>query len=479
LNEIPGAISVELRDRVFDAARAELISAGIDRFGIDGVARRAGVEPDVIKAHWHDRRVLLMEVLLARTRAAVWSPDTGSLYTDLETVSELAIDNSRTAQGRALFRRVLPGSADVDLAEVCSDVWSARFDSAAQILRRAAERGQLRDGVDPREAIRMFAAAFYFDVIFADAPVRPEYGQQVMDIFLHGVLGASGRDRPWPGLENLWQPQGATNGDSPAADRAVEAARRAVALMRVWADALIDPVVLYEAVRDEQGRVVDFVCRDLNRATCEEVGQPRSELIGQRLLERLPAIATTGLLDLYANCLERDQPLVINDFGYQHFDQQRCLDIRVTRAGAELITVTWRDVTGRLEAEQRDERYRKLMDFSAVPAALAGPDGRIVAANQALATLLGYDIETALTMNWQDITAPETIGEEAEVVADILAGRRDTYRAVKQYVHADGHRIWADLSLSCIRGPGGEVENFVAQIIDITRYLGGRDPDGR
>jgi PAS domain S-box-containing protein len=224
---------------------------------------------------------------------------------------------------------------------------------------------------------------------------------------------------------------------------------------------------------------VDFVCRDLNRATCEEVGQPRSELIGQRLLERLPAIATTGLLDLYANCLERDQPLVINDFGYQHFDQQRCLDIRVTRAGAELITVTWRDVTGRLEAEQRDERYRKLMDFSAVPAALAGPDGRIVAANQALATLLGYDIETALTMNWQDITAPETIGEEAEVVADILAGRRDTYRAVKQYVHADGHRIWADLSLSCIRGPGGEVENFVAQIIDITRYLGGRDPDGR
>jgi PAS domain S-box-containing protein len=468
-------MSPEFRDRIFDAVQAELLESGIDRFAIDGVARRAGVDPGVIRAHWHDRRVLLMEVMLARTVAAAWSPDTGSLFTDLEAVSQLAVQNSRTVTGRALFRRVLPGSGDVDLAEISADLWEARFESAAQMLRRAAGRGQLRDGIVPDEAIRMFAAAFYYDVIFADSPVRPEYAEQVLDIFLHGVLGAGGRDRPWPGIESLLQSD-ADNQGSLAADQAVEAARRAVVLMRVWADALIDPVVLYEAVRDDHGRIVDFVCRDLNRAACAEVGLPRSELLGQRLLEMLPVFESSGLLERYAHCVENDEQLVLNDFSYQHFDQQRRLDIRATRAGADLITVTWRDVTERLEAAQRDQRYRKLMDSSAVPAALATPDGRLVLVNQAMATLVGYDIDTLLTMTWQELTAPETISDEQQAVADMIAGRRETYRGLKQYIHADGHRVWADLSFSCIRGPDGEVEHFIGQIIDVTRYLSGGGP---
>ena len=460
--------SAPLQDRVFDAARAELVESGVDRFTIDGVARRAEVDPGVIRARWHDRRVLLIEAMLARTNAHMWNPDTGSLYTDLEAVAALAVDSSQTEAGRALFRRVLPSGDDVDLAEIRSDVWSARFRDAAQILQRAADRAQLRDGVDPDEAIRMFATAFYYDVIFADSPVRPEYADQVVDIFLHGVLGAAGRDRPWPGVEYLLgQTDSGTGG---AADEAVETARGAVVLMRVWADALPDPVVLYEAVRDDDGRVVDFICRDLNRATCEEVGLSRSQLLGRKLVETLPVFATSGLLERYAACIDGGGPQVLNDFVYLHFDQQRRLDIRATSAGAELITVTWRDVTDRYESAQRDERYRKLMDFSAVPAALADPDGRLVSVNQAMATMLGYDMTTLLTMSWQDLTAPETIGEETGVVADILAGRRDSYRAVKQYVHADGHRVWADLSLSCIRRPDGEVENFIAQIIDITDF---------
>jgi PAS domain S-box-containing protein len=322
----------------------------------------------------------------------------------------------------------------------------------------------------------VFGAAFYYDVIFADTPVRPEYAEQVIDIFLHGVLGAAGRDRPWPGIESLLRSDADDQG-SLATDQAVEAARRAVVLMRVWADALIDPVVLFEAVRDDHGVIADFVCRDLNRAACAEVGLPRSELLGQRLLQVLPVFESSGLPQRYAHCLENDEPLVLNDFSYQHFDQQRRLDIRATRAGADLITVTWRDVTVRLEAAQRDQRYRKLMDFSAVPAALATPDGGLVLVNQAMATLVGYDIDTLLTMTWQELTAPESLSDEQQAVADMIAGRRETYRGLKQYIHADGHRVWADLSFSCIRGPDGEVEHFIAQIIDVTRYLSGGGPN--
>ncbi len=464
-------LPAETLDRIFGAVQTELLQSGIDGFSVDRVARRAGVEPSLIRRHWHDRRVLLMDVMLTGTRASTWNPDTGSIYADLELVAASAAENSQTATGRALMRRVLPNGDDVDLAQIGMDLWAARFRDAAQILQRAADRGQLRDGVAADEAIRMFAAAFFYDVIFTDSPVRPEYGEQVVDIFLHGVLGAAGRDRPWADVYRLAQ-QGSQDRDAPMlADHAVEAARRSVALMRVWADALPDPVVLYEAVRDDAGNVVDFVCRDLNRATCEEVGLARSDLVGRRLLETLPLFASSGLLESYANCVNGGEPLVLNDFRYMHFDQERHLDIRATSAGAELMTVTWRDVSDRIEVDRLDQRYRKLMDSSAVPAGLATPEGRFVSVNQALATMIGYDIETMLTMSWQDLTAPEALPKEIQAITDLLAGRRSSFHTVKQILHADGHRIWGDLSVSCIRRPDGEAESLIAQLVDVTEFI--------
>jgi PAS domain S-box-containing protein len=446
------------------AVLAELLDSGIDRFSIERVATRADVDAAVIRLQWHDRRVLLMDAMLARTSASAWNPDTGSLHTDLEAMSSLAVELSQTAAGRALFRRVLPGGSDVDLAEISSDLWAARFRDAAQVLQRAVERAQLRDGIAPEEAIRMFAAAFYYDVIFNDSPVRPEYADHVVDIFLHGILGAAGRDRPWGDIERLLGASASGDGGS-AADQALETARRAVVLMRVWADALLDPVVLYEAVRDDHGQVVDFLCRDLNRAVCDEVGLTRSDLVGRTLLDMLPLFAQTGLLERYTECLVSTQPLVLNDFRYMHYDRERYLDIRTTNAGTDLITVTWRDVTDRHESAQRDERYRKLMDFSPIPVGVTTADGRFVSVNQAMATMVGYGIETLLTMRWQDLTAPDLLPREVEMVAEMLAGPRETYRTVKQYRHADGHLFDAELLLSCIRNDSGEVENLIAQII--------------
>ena len=46
------------------AAMAELAATGVDDFTLDGVAKRAGVDVKAIVAHWHDRRVLLMEAML-------------------------------------------------------------------------------------------------------------------------------------------------------------------------------------------------------------------------------------------------------------------------------------------------------------------------------------------------------------------------------------------------------------------------------
>ena len=115
-----------------------------------------------------------------------------------------------------------------------------------------------------------------------------------------------------------------------------------------------------------------------------------------------------------------------------------------------------------------DERYRRSMDSAAVGMCLIAPDGRFVEVNDALCQLFGYDADTLIHKTWQELTVPDYLQADLRNFNDVLEGRQDSYRMLKEYIHADGHRIWGDMSVSCIRDQNGEVENFIAQIIDIT-----------
>lgn len=134
---------------------------------------------------------------------------------------------------------------------------------------------------------------------------------------------------------------------------------------------------------------------------------------------------------------------------------------------------------------EADARYRRLMDNSAVGMCMVTPQGRYEAVNQALCDILGYDAQTLSSMTWQELTHGETLERDLRLVEDVLAGRRDNYRVTKQYIHAAGHLIWADLSVSALRDANGQVELFVSQVIDITaevearRQIAQRDQQNR
>jgi PAS domain-containing protein len=81
-------------------------------------------------------------------------------------------------------------------------------------------------------------------------------------------------------------------------------------------DSLLDPWVLLGAVRDQEGRIVDFVYLDANDAACRMNRRPRDQLLGSRLLELLPSHRTSGLLSDYAAVVETGEPLTLDDFPY-------------------------------------------------------------------------------------------------------------------------------------------------------------------
>ena len=45
---------------------------------------------------------------------------------------------------------------------------------------------------------------------------------------------------------------------------------------------------------------------------------------------------------------------------------------------------------------------------------------------------------------------------------------------LKRYVHADGHPIWADVWAGTLRDSTGRLENFIAQIVDVTEQIADR-----
>lgn len=184
----PSGLTPDMRDRILDAAIEEFRVRGIDDFSIDSVATRAGVDTGLIAGHWHDWRVLLMDAQLSRSRRQVPTPNNGNLQEDLLAYATSLIEVASTPQGRRWFHRNLPNGQDTDFSEVRSDFWSIRFSELVPILLQAIERGEVREDVDAMEAMRAFSTALYYDVIFSDNSVRPNYAEQVLNIFLHGVL---------------------------------------------------------------------------------------------------------------------------------------------------------------------------------------------------------------------------------------------------------------------------------------------------
>lgn len=184
----PAGPDQDVKDRILDATLDELRIMGVDNFTIENVAKRAGVDASVIFGYWHDWRVLLMDAQLTRHRQQVPTPSNGDLEADLVDYANSLTRLTNTAQGRRWIHRNLPNGYDTDFSEVRSDFWSVRFSELVAIILEATDRGEIRDGIDPLDALRAFSAALFYDPIFADSPVRPDFAAQVRDIFLHGIL---------------------------------------------------------------------------------------------------------------------------------------------------------------------------------------------------------------------------------------------------------------------------------------------------
>jgi PAS domain S-box-containing protein len=143
---------------------------------------------------------------------------------------------------------------------------------------------------------------------------------------------------------------------------------------------------------------------------------------------------------------------------------------RMTDFDGRRIRITaLRDITDRKLAEQAvqasEERYRGVFDNAAVGIDLVDANGRFLQVNRALAAMLGYSEEELLTLSVFDITHPDDIDVSRSRLQQMMNRVVPGYRLEKRFIKKDGSVLWAEISVSAVRGPD---ENYVATIGVIT-----------
>ena len=114
---------------------------------------------------------------------------------------------------------------------------------------------------------------------------------------------------------------------------------------------------------------------------------------------------------------------------------------------------------------------RQALEASAVASALVSADGGFLWVNPAMIALFERAEEDLLLATWQQLTHPDDVAEDEALAAELLSGQRESYRLRKRYRRSDGALLWGDLTVSCVRGAGGEFRCFLAQVVDVTEQV--------
>lgn len=237
-------------------------------------------------------------------------------------------------------------------------------------------------------------------------------------------------------------------------------------------DTMLDPCAVFAAIRDEQGRMVDLYYTYANRAACEYMGIASGDLIGTRLLSLFPGLTGRGLFGLYGHVVETGEPLVLDDYTYEHElfgGAERRYDIRGSRLG-DGVSLTWRDITDRYRQQEalRESagQFRALFEQSPVGVAYVALDGTLVRVNRRFGEITGYGRELE-QLTFLEITHPEDLPATREAQRRLRAGEIDSISMEKRYLRKDGSVVWVDMFSTLIRDDQGRPVHLISVVQDI------------
>lgn len=148
--------------------------------------------------------------------------------------------------------------------------------------------------------------------------------------------------------------------------------------------------------------------------------------------------------------------------GYPEFENDVCSRVYGTLQDIDNLVST------REQLHMSEQRFRGAFEHSPIGMALVSLTGKWLQVNKNTCDLLGYTRHELMLKTFQEITHPEDIDSDLELLGQLLARQIENYHLEKRYLHKSGYIVWVLLNVSLVRDGAGEPVYFVSQILDIT-----------
>ncbi|MBE9103557.1 PAS domain-containing protein [Nostoc cf. edaphicum LEGE 07299] len=253
-----------------------------------------------------------------------------------------------------------------------------------------------------------------------------------------------------------------------------QALRNSEERFRTSVENMLDCFGIYQAVRNEQGQIVDFVTEYVNSAACFNNEMTYEQQIGRGLCELLPGHRESGLFDEYCQVVETGQPLIKDSLIYEdEYGKQRLVrafDIRVAKCGDGFVA-TWRDITVRQQTEialrQSEEFKNRILDSSPDCIKVLSLDGRLLYMNTGGLCLMEIDdLNSYLNTEWLGFWAGSSRRQAEEALAATKTGKVSIFRGYCPT--AKGTPKWWEVVVSPILDGSGQLERILLISRDIT-----------
>lgn len=114
------------------------------------------------------------------------------------------------------------------------------------------------------------------------------------------------------------------------------------------------------------------------------------------------------------------------------------------------------------------EQFQLAFEQAPIGIALVAPDGRFRWVNPALCRIVGYRAEELLRVGFQDITHPDDLDADLELVERVIRGEIPAYSMEKRYLDSSGRVVPVQLDVSLVRHADGTPRYFVSHVQDIS-----------
>ncbi|WP_269526035.1 PAS domain S-box protein [Coraliomargarita parva] len=120
------------------------------------------------------------------------------------------------------------------------------------------------------------------------------------------------------------------------------------------------------------------------------------------------------------------------------------------------------------ELHESEQRFRSAFENSGSGMVIADLDGTWTEVNQKLCRMLGYSPSDLVGRHFREFVHPDDLELGMDLNREAVQGERNSYQLYKRYLHAKGHELWMNLTVSLVRDAEGNPLHFISQMEDVT-----------